>query len=52
MKFGDVKGQTEGTGVADQDISTANFKKETLKKKLKVDVDYVNNKKKWFIAWH
>jgi hypothetical protein len=48
LKFGDIKGETESTIVAAQDqaISTNYFKIKIVKKKLKVDADYVKNTKK------
>jgi hypothetical protein len=48
LKFRDIKGETESIIVAAQDqaVSTNYFKRKILKKKLKVNADYVKNTKK------
>jgi hypothetical protein len=46
LKFGDIKGETELWQLRIRQSAQTTLREKFLKKKLKVDVDYVNNTKK------
>jgi hypothetical protein len=51
LKFGDIKGETEGTVVAAEDqVINTNYFKNNGRKKLTVNAGYINNIKKLLIT--